>query len=96
MNTLDKLRELHEKATPGPWQTDLCNGEVRGEFLENESIYPLIPHSEEDCELIVAMRNALPQLLTVVEAARGTLGSQDTDQTELRDALAALEEGEKG
>lgn len=33
-------------------------------------------------------------LLAVVDAARGTLGSQDTDQTDLINALAALE-GEK-
>jgi hypothetical protein len=62
MSTLDRLKELEAKATPGPWPK-----------IEYSLLDPL---TSADREFIYAMRNALPKLLAVVEAAKNARKSQ--------------------
>ena len=52
MSTLERLKELEAKATPGRWDV-----ECMPEFA-----------NYSDLQFIVEMRNALPKLLAVVEA----------------------------
>lgn len=71
--SLKALRELHEKATPGPWEQSIAGIEGdnyvagtgpwhRNHFNESASM--------DDAALIAAARNALPALLAIAEAAR--------------------------
>ena len=77
MNTKE-LRELLEKATPGPWAVYRCSfadedpdsacGLNGGSFDAcREECHHTVPL--KDAALIVALRNAAPLLLDVVEAA---------------------------
>lgn len=61
MNKIDEMRVLERAATPGPWH---C-GELRGawELINSEHMMVGEVCKQEDMELIVAMRNALPALL---------------------------------
>jgi hypothetical protein len=73
-----RLRELMEKATPGPWTGDRIDGTVKynmhgqdGSLVINGDLW------HEDHELIMALRNELPAILArlekleaVAEAAR--------------------------
>jgi hypothetical protein len=93
MNTLDRLKELHEKATPGPWEaTDL--GDVR---ISNGGIHLDTECDKENAQLIAEMRNNISKLLAVVDAARYVAGiipeygPDKSDMADLRDALATLE-----
>lgn len=58
---IEELRRLEAEATPGPWKTD-------GTFIENKTHILATSYHPENCErdaaLIVAMRNALPELLS--------------------------------
>lgn len=83
--SLKALRELHEKATPGPWVAEVddtpnrCAGiagptqyddyAYRGDIVVTDS--GVYPPRMPDAALIVAARNALPALLAIAEAARG-------------------------
>lgn len=76
MTTLERLRELEKAATPGPW-TVAGPGEYGDRWIIQR--YPPQSHiasSDDrsdigpDFSLIAAARNALPDLLAVVEAAR--------------------------
>jgi len=81
MASLDELKRLEAAATPGPWRVDQC-GEVYTEAvtewdegagcdlyktLLNTSYYS---DGNPNGALTAAMRNALPALLAVAEAAR--------------------------
>jgi hypothetical protein len=81
-----RLRELEAAATPAPWLT---------------APFTTTPNnmSDIDAQLIAEMRNTLPKLLAVVEAAKKL--SQEYDKAfdlsdigfvDLKDALAALED----
>lgn len=59
-------------------------------LLELEKSHPLIDNVHIE-EIMTTMFNLRYELLAVVRAAKGTLGSQDTDQSELIEALAELE-----
>lgn len=108
MTPIAELRELHAKATPGPWEI--------GHPMERNYIYGGNSHlgcigsrdecfwinddgslneSETNAALIVAMRNALPTLLDALEAA---LGERDLRQAECdakADIIADLEKRHK-
>jgi len=113
MNTIERLRELLEKATPGPWVT--CNG--TDIFTDTDDAKRGLPGNHvADCDpardkehiaaisdacIIVSIRNALPALLEVADAAQkykraGWLslpGSIDHEESRaIVDALARLDE----
>lgn len=94
---INKLKALHEAATKGPW------GRKVG-FIRDETGDVLVDCTfRRDTELIVTIRNCLPELLEVVEAANrltykvlaqreiqdDTLSA--TPVSELKDTLDALE-----
>jgi hypothetical protein len=100
MTTTQRLRELLEKATHGPWC--MCDGhlECRGvcDVGPVEVHAPSAPFNRgDDAPLIVAMRNALPALLEVVEAAnecercRGSLARSIKAEQALFASLALLD-----
>ena len=104
MNTLKRLRELEAAATPGPWDIRTPNSDSYGDatykvfppdgddwsyFMCDEGYYNTAPR-KPDAEFMVAIRNALPKLLAVVEAAQAC-ANYETGRTPLRLALAALE-----
>lgn len=74
-----KLREICEKATPGPWEWQYS--EKWGTIVFNDTLgvitaytnergNPDITIAEEDLEFIAAARTALPELLDEVEMLR--------------------------
>ena len=102
---LAELRRLHEAATPGPWRTsredmDSFVGSSDGGLESVAYIYrdpadriPVIGTSyRNDSRLIAAMRNALPALLSIAEAAEAWLerGSTLDTHAALRATLAAV------
>lgn len=80
---LDELERLEAQATPGPWQEfaeagdwwvqqrDADGGPVDGGFVcRSDTEGALAPwHRQEDIDLMIAARNALPALLRVAQAA---------------------------
>lgn len=64
MTVLDRLKELEAKATKGPWQADR-------NFVDHHHAKSLCScHTgPADAALIAAVRNALPHLIAVAEAA---------------------------
>lgn len=73
-----ELRSLLDKATAGPWEAS--DREVReshggGAIASTYPIHTTPEAADVDADLIAAMRNALPLLLDVVEAARGNLNT---------------------
>lgn len=69
---LDKLQALHEAATPGPWRTTTNLPYETGDKVADLGAldiasYVDTPNSpnEQNAALIVAMRNALPELLAM-------------------------------
>jgi hypothetical protein len=100
-----RLRELAEKATPGPWVAwgtePRWPGDGRGAPRINhkpgDGTVPKVAvvdswdRQEENRDLIVALVNALPRLLAVVDAARGLVAAEDAwpdgDETKYWNAL---------
>lgn len=72
---ITELRELEAKATPGPWISEPCH---KGESCwcrtigvvgdEDNYVAPSGCLGTDDAALIVSMRNALPRLLSRIEA----------------------------
>lgn len=113
MVDIDELQRLHEAATKGPWTYDRCKRphsrggySVLGPdgtriFWENYNGDADIEGDDDDVNLVLAMRNALPALLRVARAAKACLdGSaadgwhtplREVDVMELRAALDAPE-----
>src|SRR5690606_36143739 len=58
---IDELRRLEAEATPGPW--DVSGLTVYDTCMDSVAS----THSAADAALIVAMRNALPELLKALE-----------------------------
>jgi len=91
----DQLRALHGSSTPGPWEVGVGGGVVYArEHVPGWGVADVRDGADtglSDAELIAAMRNALPALLGVAEAARRCVTRSGTEQ-ELWDALAALDE----
>jgi hypothetical protein len=98
--TVTRLRQLEAQATPGPWRQERREVAVGG--WEYGSVFIHDQDQEANAALIAAARNALPQLLDVVDAARAHLTPRPiwkayefafTENT-LRAALAALDRQE--
>lgn len=98
----DRLEELAAQATPVPWQ----HRGRRGLDLNHEIVMPdgrrvmvgdAIYHDGGDAALIVAQRNALPQIVAVLRAARAqheldcVCLVQGDDLCPVGDALAELD-----
>jgi len=108
MSTVEMLRELEAKATPGPWRGVMRMVEIEDEarpdictcntaFFDqwrNDTKWDR-PDTEAiaNAALIAAMRNAMPALLRVADAAKARfeVWTPETYQ-ELKEALEALEE----
>ena len=78
MTTITSLRALHAAATPGPWRVgsvsphgsdDVCVHTVDGKHC-----IAFDCETPNESALIAAMRNALPALLDVAEAAEHAVG----------------------
>ena len=105
MSTVEILRELEAKATPGPWgqniaavNRDWLKGTLQ-EAVVDASGAPVAVFAENyaNAALIAAMRNAMPALLRVADAAKARfeVWTPETYQ-ELKEALEALEESHNG
>lgn len=77
MNTEERkrLRELCDKATPGPWRKVVCNKEDGWSCVmgEHEAVTDGVQTGEmngDNADFIAAARNALPELLDEVERLR--------------------------
>lgn len=106
MTTLDRLRELEQAATPGPWNASMDTHPAHVARLGQWEVYGRRYVSgvvARDAALIAEARNALPALLDIAEAARavmeewdelGPTGTMDTVTRHhaLRTALARLDE----
>lgn len=80
--TLAELRELHEKAAPGPWiAASFSEGIPFFEEPKNAYVFDADQWESAEAALIVRMRDALPALLAAAEAEQG-----------MRVALAGLTE----
>ena len=86
---IERLRELEQAATPGLWQFIEPHHLCRADGYPLASMVTLYRSRHADAALIAAMRNALPALLDVAEAARYEHGCGGT--CPLSRALAALE-----
>lgn len=100
--SLKALRELHEKATPGPWEQSVAGIEgdnyvagtgpwYRNSYKESKSV--------DDAALIAAARNALPALLAIAEAVIADRKAQEAvsgvclDDMDSEEAQAAFQQG---
>lgn len=88
---MSDLRELEQKATPGPWEYDdttdqhydddgtvTPTGWFRG-AVGNVDVGDYNTLSLADAALIAALRNAAPLLLDVVDAVRALVPGWETD-----------------
>lgn len=84
---IDELRLLHERATPRPWTPNYTqSGVMAGEEYVACEGYDLNGSGgileQQDLDLIVAARNALPRLLAALEEAQAKLAKvQDAMET---------------
>ncbi len=101
MSIIQRLRELEATATPGPWEA-FAGSVIRGtreayHHPLNDDGTPYYRYvgirESEDAVLIAEMRNRLPKLLAVVEAARTYIDNNGGENgPTLWHALAALED----
>ena len=74
--TVEQLRQLEQAATPGPWAKDAPMMSQRDERYVgmlprgDGYMHVMVAPDAATAELIAAMRNALPALLDIAEAAR--------------------------
>lgn len=107
MTTIAKLRELLERATPGPWESltppqheaTSRHGAAVRKGIDGIADVVRVDHlgssTEANAALIAAAVNALPRLLAVAEAAEEMFKEryrEEWDVQPLLAALAALEE----
>lgn len=99
MSTIERLKQLEAGATPGPWyyrDSDESICDIDDNILFPGWSNPKLQGPDNDWSdvlLVTQMRNALPKLLAVVEAARWQLmDNPEETQKGLEDALAALED----
>lgn len=102
MTIIDKLRELEAKAMPGPWEYQPDQdipGHREPDYIRVGNVHlrvdqELMQINVCDWHLIAAMRNALPALLRVAEAAvdwsNAEFGQDLNECAALRDAVDAL------
>jgi hypothetical protein len=95
MTLAERLKALGEKATPGPWDVSehqFPDPPFEGQLEREHGIYPPLGESgpvallsgPRNAELIVALRNALPELLAALE------DSVRLDAIERADVVIAL------
>ena len=91
--SIEELRALLAKATPGPWEVDYLdkNGQrvIRQEHIEiatlwHHSVGSIEKEMEANAALVVAMRNALPDLLDLATASLAREGGGRNRSTERR------------
>ena len=108
MTKLEWLMELEAKATKGPWDVDCLDEGIRHLVRNVGHACDCLGPGRYDGGFIATMRNSLPHLLAVAEAAKKIHGQEikfeEADyfamrpelMDELLSALAALEEEAKG
>lgn len=94
--TLEQLKELCEKATPGPWKYDYGNWQVESEHKEfyrnvvadwcgwderNEISKNSSIDPINDFEFIAASRTAVPELIHRLEVTERLLKSEGSNET---------------
>ncbi len=86
------LRELEAAAAEGPWVAHPTAPDGKPYLVTTQSLRVIETEAIDDSALIAALRNALPFLLDVVEAARqfDSFGTR-LQRARLRDALDALD-----
>ncbi|MFN0318379.1 MAG: hypothetical protein ACKVQA_25420 [Burkholderiales bacterium] len=93
-----ELIELEAKATPAPWRGDRYDGTVKyairngKHHVFNVNCDPCedaeyLTYGDEDTELTMAARNALPDLLAEIRTLRATLADAVAKSGEWRDAI---------
>jgi len=86
MKFTEKLKLLDESMSGIPWEDD------GSDAWEITSPAGLIPKCKLDNEGIILLRNSLPQIIEVLEAAEYVTGNYSTrPRTGLREALDALD-----
>lgn len=92
MNLIERLKQLEAKATPGPWKPIINEESGRVSYIEPsfgaehchwDGWY--ISANSVDGKLVAEMRNALPKLLAVVQAASSLAESAITQADILED-----------
>lgn len=83
-----KIEKLLSEATPRPWRAK----ESRIYFANSAGGFDIrnCPNPQENVELIATLVNSLPELVTLVKAARALDDEYDQCFLELYDSLAAL------
>lgn len=99
MNIITRLKELEAAATPGPWSWEY-EGDQGSNIIETREGYAVITRDAgyygpniPTGDLIIEMRNALPKLLAMVEAAQEVLVT--TTMIQKGGGLAFAVNGEK-
>ena len=80
----DRLRELAENATPGPWETfktklgrDNGIGSVNPTVHPDEAVMEDVWSNSADAEFIAASRQAVPALLDMLDQAEAIIRRQE-------------------
>lgn len=68
MIDVEKLKKLHEDATPGPWvQANLANVTTRRDEHENGAVTEYCTFRLGDDKLLTYLRNSVPAILALAE-----------------------------
>lgn len=100
MKILDRLQELEQAATPGPWKT--ARNEGSGFLDLRTDLWRPCRLPNDDTQLIAALRNAAPALIRVARAAAVLKEEIENGENlvfgygEVSDALQAIKELEAG
>ncbi len=94
---MKRLRKLLQAATPGEWYR-LHASIGAGDYGKDGPQYEVMrEYKTEDAQLIVAMRNCLPELLDVVDAAARFIETDlIADHFNLVNTVAALDKKLEG
>jgi hypothetical protein len=97
MIDIDELRKLEQEAMPRPWLhghdfRDDGADQVIADGLTICFMATPIEYHEADTELIVALRNAAPELLDELEQARERIKELEVENAEQKNALMELAE----
>ena len=69
MTALDRLQELYEKTTPGPWECVIFDGGKAYEVIPSGTILPVVSWTkQEDAAFIAAAHQAIPALIELIKA----------------------------
>jgi len=80
--TLDRLRELEAKATPGQWLFYVYRGEPGMGIIANDPLPIMVAQRvmhERDTDLIIESRNALPDLLAEIERLQALVKQYESE-----------------